>query len=264
MIDLSEISGLPVRFDEETLELVFGRVANCTSEIHVSITDIMPILLNKNLRYPEKVYKHFCNVNLQKQGEGIGSLDYRYDIFVVPYGLLGVEYIKTHIFYNDPVEGKYDCVIEVLSGELTVLLQRNTDRGNVLSFDTFVENVYIVKLKKGEQLVIPTGYFYTFINTSSAPVVFSKITHKNKSVLDYSKIKRERGLAFYLISKNARIEIVPNPKYKVEGTVETLTHGKILKNRQFYLKDLHENSVPLFKHYSQQKGWISKWIHSFV
>ncbi|BCX13664.1 MAG: hypothetical protein KatS3mg085_196 [Candidatus Dojkabacteria bacterium] len=147
MVDLTEISGIPIKFNEETLCIELGEAIRCNSEIHVSIDEINPVLLNKSVKYPEKVYRHYSDV---LSHDFRGSFKYRYDIFVIPYGLLGIEYVKTHIFYEDPSDGKYDCVVEVLSGTLTVILQKNLESDEEdFWVDVEVEKVYIVDLDAG-------------------------------------------------------------------------------------------------------------------
>ncbi|BCX13665.1 MAG: hypothetical protein KatS3mg085_197 [Candidatus Dojkabacteria bacterium] len=93
---------------------------------------------------------------------------------------------------------------------------------------------------------------------------FQKLDVKVKNSLDYTSIQKERGLAFYLISKNARVEIVPNPKYKIKFPANYLKHKKLLKEKEFFLEELHRERKPLFHHFSEKREWITNWIHSHL
>ncbi len=216
MVDLFEVSGLPLKFDEEHCQIHTSPEVRFESEKLVTLKEIIPILLNKSLRYPEKVYRQYHNLTNGKPSNPNVS----YDVVVLPIGLLGIEFIKTHIFYSDAKDGYYDSMIEVLSGNLTVLIQKNREKLDPLQFETYVDEVGIFTLRKGERLSIPTGYFYTFFNTGVTPVVFAKVAAINHDKTNYEMFRREKGLAYYLISKNAKVEIVANPKYKIDCKVK--------------------------------------------
>jgi len=223
MIDLSEVSGLPLKFDEEHCQILTTPEVKFESERVVVLSEIIPILLNKSLRYPERVYKQYHNLTNGKPSNPSVS----YDILVMPIGLLGIEFMKTHIFYSDHQEGYYDSMIEVLSGNLTILIQKNREKEDSLQFETYVDEVEIFTLRKGERLSIPTGYLYTFFNTGITPVVFAKIASINHEGADYRIFKKEKGLAYYLISKNAKVEVVANPRYKIDCQVKFYNSKKL-------------------------------------
>jgi len=179
----------------------------------VKLSSILPSLLNKSLSYPEDVYDVYKKV-FSEEDQNIADSDISYDLMLLPAGLLGIEFVKTHI-YNDSAcdSHKLSCIIEVQYGVLTIIMQKNKIKCDTYDFETYVEEGLLVKLKKGEKLTIPNGYFYTFINTDEIPVVFVRV-YRKEGIADYNLLRRERGLAYYCIRKNAKQEIVLNPAYR--------------------------------------------------
>ena len=210
-MDLYGVTGLNIVLNEDTGILEFGGSVTCETDIHIPLNAMSPILLNKFLRYPERVYTEHKNVrsDVNKHNDEL-----TYDLIHIPQGLLGIEYTKTHIYYSQFKEGKFDCIVEVVNGSVTVFIQKNHELQNP-ELNTNVENIIMVELHVGDRFAVPTGFMYTFVNTGNTHSVISLVTHKNHSPIDYSMLKKEKGLAYYIISKNAKSEIVANPKYRV-------------------------------------------------
>jgi oxalate decarboxylase/phosphoglucose isomerase-like protein (cupin superfamily) len=255
MIDLNDVSGLPIQFDPDTSTFVLSEELGCDGEYKVKLSEIVPVLLNKYLKYPEVVYTHRKNIAIK----GIESEGVSYDLLHIPFGLLGIEYMKTHVYYSDEIPGKYDCVVEVLQGELTAILQKNEAKEDEWQYDTNVEDLSILVLRKGHKLAIPTGYFYTFVNTGSLPLIISKVSAIQKhSLVNYDVLKREKGLACYIISKNAKIETVANPKYKVPAKLKATGIGTFMekKSQDESQKEIFKNKDPLAKMISAVKSFV--------
>lgn len=212
MVDLYNISSLPIQFDFNNSSFVFQECVKCGNQVKVSLSNLIPALLNKTLRYPEVVYEENEDMYSDEDQDIFSNGLIHYDIVVLPAGLLGIEYIKTHIYYSPKSEGKVATIVECLYGILTVLIQKNKPKDE-LDFDTSVEEGIMVKLRRGEKIAIPTGYLFTFINTRNTPVIFSR-AYKNKGIVDYTLLAREQGLGYFTIRKNARTEIVFNPRYR--------------------------------------------------
>lgn len=214
MIDLSKISGLPLFLDEETGEVTYNQDVTCSNLLNITLQEIVPVLLNKYLKYPELIYRQFKDV-IKVVDQNIISNLVSYSLVEIPSGLLGIEFIRTHIFHTPQLNGKYSCMVEIISGEVTLVLQKNADDDDEYAFNKRVEEVEIIKLVSGDRAAIPTGYFFTFINSGATKAIFAIVSSKSLDRIDYSQIQKDRGLAFYVISKNARLEVVANPKYKV-------------------------------------------------
>ncbi len=244
MIDLSNLCGFSLKIDEGRGRVIFGDDVNCKCEQFVSLQEIIPVLLNKQLKYPENVYKEHKSL-YERESENGETMTY--DLLYIPYGLLGIEFIKTHIYQSTFLENKYHCMLELLSGEMMVVMQRNAEKEDMFQMETYVDDMVIVKLVPGEKLAVPTGYMYTFVNVGLAPVVFAKISTKDQTPMDYVTLRRERGLAYYIISKNAKVEAVANPKYKINCRLKNMSLKKLLKDED--LKNTYspfDNNTPLF------------------
>jgi len=218
------------------------------------LQNLLPALLNKSLRYPEDVYEENEDLFTTQDEELFKKSLLHYDIIVLPAGLLGIEYIKTHIYYSPKSEGKYSSVVECLMGILTVLIQKNKPKDEY-DFDTAVEEGIMIKLRRGEKIAIPTGYYYTFINTKNSPVIFSR-TYKNKGVVDYSILGNEQGLAYFAIRKNARTEIVFNPRYREIPKIKKFTP----LHEQFIVR---YNSQPLYEEIKKEMNYFVDSLLSF-
>lgn len=222
MVTLSLLAGAEIGFDENSERIRYDQNhISCDQIRDVRLQDINPVLLNKSLRYPEYVYSHHDRLvpNAEKDN---WPKNCGFDLIAIPVGLLGIEYVKTHVFYADEHGGRVASVIQVFNGSVTVLMQKNKPKKDMFDIDTHVDQMYLVKVKTGEKLAIPAGYMYTFINTSNLPVVFSRVVG-TEHVLDYTKIKRENGLAYYVIAKNARTEMVANPRYRTLVPVKKIS-----------------------------------------
>jgi oxalate decarboxylase/phosphoglucose isomerase-like protein (cupin superfamily) len=214
MIDLQTTSGLPLYFDEVNEKFRYGEGIVFQSLNKIPLSSMLPGLLNKSLKYPETVYLEHRDIRHEEDESVFSDAGFHFDVLMLPSGLMGVEFIRSHIFHSPKTEncGSVAEIVESLSGVLTVLLQRNEPKDE-WSFETNVSEGLVVRLKAGEKFVVPKGYYYTFINTRVKPVVFSRF-YADDCTCDYSQFKREQGLAYFAIRKNAKQEIVLNPRYR--------------------------------------------------
>lgn len=243
LTDLSVISGLPLSIDTDTGEIVLNESLKYETEKKVRISDIAPVLLNKFIKYPENVYSMLSNVCLKDDTDIMSTTYLTFDLVQLPFGLLGIEYIKTHIYYSDFVKKKYDCIVQVYSGKIAVVIQKNkTTESEVheeYSFTTEVEKVEIIDLEPGDRMLVPSGVYYTFVNTGTEKAVFAMITSKAHKEVNYMNLQKEKGLAFYIISKNGKIEVVANPKYRCERNPKHMTYKSMdEKNKKQFNTDL--------------------------
>jgi hypothetical protein len=218
MIDLKQIAGFNLQLDPTRNKLIFDINGHTSFEedIVVSLSDLFPVLLNKNIQYPQKIYRKYKNVGTAF----FEKFNAYFDLYLIPYGLLGIEYIKSHIYYT-PYEGvAYTSVVQCYSGQMILLMQKHAYTP-VRELDYFtatkLEDVKIIECKVGNVVLVPAGYYYTFINIGNEPVVFSRLSLINSSPINYEALKKEKGMAFFIISKNAKVEKVSNPKYKFGG-----------------------------------------------
>jgi oxalate decarboxylase/phosphoglucose isomerase-like protein (cupin superfamily) len=218
MQSLASICGLPLTYNEENNQCGLGEDISAACSKIVKLAELTPTLLNKSLRYPENVYSYYEQLIKKEHidsGKWLPSI--RYDMYVLPHGLLGIEYIKTHIYYTDAAVDKVACIVEVAFGELTIILQRNQPKDE-FDFDTHVDEAWTIKVMAGEKAAVPTGYMFSFVNASNGSVVFS-VVRTGEQIIDYHRLTREQGMAYFLIAKNARTEVVTNPRYRTTPNI---------------------------------------------
>lgn len=251
MVTLLNNCNLGISLDTKSNTILLSEDVVTSPVQTISLLSLLPTLLNKSLSYPRDVYNEY-NTVYHHDDEDLAQSDVGYDIIYLPPGLLGIEYIKSHIYYSPKsnIEGSYSTIVEVLHGKLTIILQKNKQPVDEFEFETSVSKGYIIKVSQGEKCAIPKGYFFTFVNSSELPVIFVKI-NKGTSHADYNLLKREGGLAYYCIRKNAREEIVLNPRYRDTPKIKRL-------KSDFFLDDLHLNwSSPLYEILKAEKQILS-------
>ena len=94
MIELKQLSGLNIKLDEKTNSLVFGSGLRKIVPGVRTLGNMKRVLLDPESEGPDKVYFMYREIS-EKQG-------IRYDITVIPPGLLGKEYVKTLGHYHPP------------------------------------------------------------------------------------------------------------------------------------------------------------------
>lgn len=131
--------------------------------------------------------------------------DLRYDITIIPPAKLGKEYVKTKGHFH---KGKFGELYKVLSGEGVFLLQKGKEK---------IEDVYFVKGKRGDYILIPPDYGHTTINASNNILKMANWVSKN-CFSDYKSVEKKKGMCYYLTLegwiKNKNYKIVPKLKEK--------------------------------------------------
>lgn len=241
MISLLSVAGLPIQITDDCDDFAFSfDEVKCSSSKDIPLLEILPSLLNKALRYPEIVYSHHSHV-MATCDETNWPASHIYDLIYLPVGLLGIEFIKTHTFYTPEREGKAACIVQVLMGMLTVVMQKNKPKRDMFDIETHVQDAMVIEVSAGEKMLIPTGYYYTFANSTEQPILFARVV-SHEHMADYRHFQRENGLAYYLIAKNARAEVVTNPRYR--SLVEVRRIGVDALNHTFGYKQ--SSTSPLY------------------
>lgn len=131
----------------------------------------------------------------------------RYDITVIPPGMLGSEYTKTVGHYHPEVPGTditYPEIYQVLEGSAIYLLQK-VERGE----EDIVLDVAVVKAEKGDLVTIPPDYGHVTINASETTLEMANWVCRDFSSI-YEPIKRLCGASYFLLKDG----FAKNPLYK--------------------------------------------------
>ncbi len=162
-------------------------------------------------------------------GEKLREQNIRYDITIIPPGMLGREYIKTAGHYHPLVPGgsvTYPELYEVLEGEALYLLQRQ-DLGDVVA----------INASAGDKVLVPPNYGHITINGSNKKLKMANFVAGNFSSL-YGPIKEKAGGA-YFFTKEGWIKNERYPKAAELRKVEapdsrSLARLGLTKGREMY------------------------------
>jgi len=123
-----------------------------------------------------------------------------YDITIIPSQVLGQELVKTKGHQHKKKE-----LYIVLRGEAIFLLQKN--KGKI------IEDVYAVRTRKGEAIIVPPSYQHLTINPSNQELRLGNWVSK-KGGHDYSYLQKMNGACyFYIKSAEGKISWVKNKNY---------------------------------------------------
>lgn len=158
----------------------------------------------KKVLYDKNWAKKAPNFKLYYIWRGIKEKnDLRYDITIIPPKMLGKEFVKTKGHYHI---GNYGELYKVLAGKGIFLIQKKNQK-----------EVYFVKAKKGEYVLIPPNFGHTTINPSSKILKIGNWISKNCQS-DYKSIEKKKGFCYYYTVsgwiKNKNYKKVPKLKEK--------------------------------------------------
>ncbi len=210
-IDLKKTSGFPMIYDGEDLQV---KDLSFKETLAVTIDEIRPQLLNKELSCPEIFYKKYKRLDVDQI---YASKGLRINFVVLKPNLAGIEFVKTRATRCL----KYARLIDIVYGGATILLQRyKSPRDN---------RTIKITAKREQKIIVPAGYCCTIINTrQNSNLIYAEYTSikaNPKVVLD-----GKSGLAYYVIRKNAKQETVRNPYYKIVNEPEKLDWDRIILN----------------------------------
>jgi glucose-6-phosphate isomerase len=130
----------------------------------------------------------------------------RYDITIIPPKMLGKEFVKTKGHYH---VGDYGELYIVLKGKAIYLMQKEKN-GKIL-------DVYYVRAKKGDSVIIPPGYGHITINPGSKSLKMANWVSL-KCCSDYKKILQKKGACYFYTTsgwiKNKNYKRIPKIHFK--------------------------------------------------
>jgi glucose-6-phosphate isomerase len=129
-----------------------------------------------------------------------------YDITVIPARMLGEEFVKTKGHYHSD---KRQELYVVLNGEALFLFQKVKDK--------IVEDVYAIKAKQGDIVIVPKNFGHITINPTSKELKLANWLSK-KNVRDYGSLEKMKGgCYFYTLNgwvKNKNYTRVPDLRFE--------------------------------------------------
>jgi len=207
-IDLRNSSGFPITYNNDALEI---KDFSFQEVVDITIDDIRPQLLNKELTCPDIFYRKYKNLD---NNDIYKSKKVKVNFYTLKPNLAGIEYVKTRATRCS----KYPRIIETVHGGAIIILQ-NYEGPNK-------NRIIISSTKKKQKVIVPAGYALVVVNArQNSNLVFSEylfIKSRPQVVLDVRD-----GLAYYVIRKNAKQEIVRNPNYKIVNEPEKIDWDSI-------------------------------------
>jgi len=162
----------------------------------------------KDVLYDKKWAKGAKNFELYYMYRGIKSENgLRYDITVIPPAFLGKEFVKTK---GHEHLANYGELYTVLEGQGIYLMQKM--KGNK------IKDVYAVKAKKGETVIIPSGYGHVTINSSCEKNLLTANWVSEDCQGFYDLFIRKQGACYYFTEKgwikNKNYQKVPRLRFE--------------------------------------------------
>jgi len=216
MLSLKKISGLPIELDEKTGELVFESPLEAIQTQTRPFEEIKPVLMDPNAKpIPERdsLYYIYRDVHFPQHEKIIRDAKVRYDITVIPPGLIGQEFAKTLGHFHSKVPGEefdYPEVYEVLHGHALFMIQK-MDKDN----PDEIRTIMAIKAGPGQKIVYPPNYAHIIVNIGHEVLVTANWVSSEYSA-DYKSISDKHGMGYYVVKGpgDRQFEIVPNKHYK--------------------------------------------------
>ncbi|MFH1655411.1 MAG: glucose-6-phosphate isomerase family protein [Candidatus Omnitrophota bacterium] len=201
MIDLSTMSGLPIKKDDQ-FHLVFQDGLPKVEAAVRTIEQMKDVLLDKSLKEPKELYYMYRDVAFDKDRDAEKKNQLRYDITIIKPDMLGKELMKTAGHYHP---GNYPELYEVISGEAWCIQQKP-------SKDDYkkIEDVIWVKAKTGDKIICLPGYGHILINPSKTESLITSNWVGTKFSSDYSLYKEGQGAAYLFIEETGKLKIEKN------------------------------------------------------
>lgn len=151
-------------------------------------------------------------------------------------GKVGDEYIKTYGHYHI---GEISETYRILSGEGIAVVQKRAERHDGTPIDEEIEGIYIVHVKAGDSLYMPSGWGHLVANITDgflvtiddSPVSFNKVDPVSlPGHASYEEVRRMQGFCYYVVERGGKPALVKNEKYK------KIPETEILQVRDYPLK----------------------------
>jgi oxalate decarboxylase/phosphoglucose isomerase-like protein (cupin superfamily) len=169
-----------------------------------SKTEIKDVLFEPKANGPEIAYWIFSHLSEQTEKKKWENMT------VIAPGTYGKEFTKTYGHYHT------HHILEtyrLAHGEGIFILQKKfIEKGEW--HQEKVSEVYMVKLKSGEEITIPYEFGHSWSNVGNTPLITFDDWDAGHVPSDYEAIKRLKGMCFYIVDDNGGFKFIPNPRYK--------------------------------------------------
>ena len=208
MLNLSKLVGLEVTLTDANL-LSFGENVLSDKFSTRKKSDLSEVVKDKLIVLgDDPAYFMYRNVRIAGDEKELKPRSLRFDLTVIPNGMLGKEYTKTLGHYHPKKPGtaySYPELYFVVSGQATYVLQRK-------SADNQVDDVILVRVKAGNSVVMPPNYGHVTVNELNEPLVMANWVEATFES-EYQDYERLQGAAYYLENNFGSGKTVANEHY---------------------------------------------------
>lgn len=246
MNDYSDIAGLPLALDPETMHFAFGDAVRDPLYGTRLADQMRRVLLDPCCDLPEIIYWMMRDTGLKAGPYLKQSQELRYDISIFRHEHFGREFMKTSGHYHPLIPGSnvaWPEVYEIIGGQALYVLQK-VDDINLGPEDVTVEDVIILEANPGDKAIMPPNYGHVTINTLAAPMIMSNWVSSQFSSV-YGKVEEAVGFAYYYLHGDGEPRWVKNPKYKQplpplrRAVVREVPELGLTKDKPLYLAGIH-------------------------
>lgn len=206
--DLSKVCGLPLSVDAKGVIHFSGNLPIVKPAVR-RLADMREVLAEPDAKGPEELYFMYRDMGFPAEKALWQPRSLRYDVTVIPPGLIGDEFNKTAGHYHPLVPAQsvaYPEVYEVIQGVAHYLLQRPTGKG------LNVDDVILVEAHPGDKVLIPPGYGHITINAGDEVLVMSNLVEATFGSV-YEPFRQARGGAYYEILEDGEAVFEENEDY---------------------------------------------------
>ncbi|NQV00737.1 MAG: glucose-6-phosphate isomerase [Parcubacteria group bacterium] len=173
----------------------------------------------------ELYYMYRDLADSKKDKQTIIKQELRYDITVIPFIMLGQEYNKT-AGHDHPLVPKtnltYSEIYEVLEGKAIFLFQD--------SHGSDIKNVYAVKAKKNDKVIVLPNYEHLIINASGEILKTANWVCRDFSSNIYKPFRKKCGFCYFALKNDSQeINWVKNGNYNSIPNLEFMEPNKWLE-----------------------------------
>jgi glucose-6-phosphate isomerase len=228
--DLTALSGLDLRLDEQHLALDFGLdILHPAGETR-TLAQARPMLEDQKSIGPDHLYTIYMDIFRKEDKDALHAQSLLYGAVVYNHGTLGQERLRSqgHIHSEKPGTGlRYSEVYEFWTGHGLIYLQKECAPN--------VTRAFLIPMGPGDKLVIPFGWVHLVVTLGDEAVSFGAwCARENK--LEYEKLRTLGGPAYFVqadgsLRKNPHYQTVAELQY---ATVTDFPDLGIPRNRPIY------------------------------
>ncbi len=234
--NLKSSSGLPLYFNGEDIQ---SEKFESRSTVVIELEDIRPQLLNQELDCPDTFYSKYKDID--NSSGYFDKQNLRVNLYLMKPNLAGIEFVKSKATKCS----SYPRLFEIVYGGGNVLLQKYVSPNE--------NRIYRLQVKKGSKFIVPSGYAVCLVNTRQTSTLIA-VEISTREARTRVVLEDKRGMSYYIIRKNAKVELVKNPYYKMIDDIESLDIEPLLKEKRITPK------TPLVKQI-ERKSERFKWIY---